>query len=114
MKQDTKNPEYTIIGKKIKEARDEAGLSQFELAQKIGKKSSTYVALIESGDRKVSIVDIKKISEFLNKPVEYFIEEKDQPNEVIEYALRAVKKLDGNKQKQIVDFIDFIKKRNDQ
>jgi transcriptional regulator with XRE-family HTH domain len=111
--EDSKNPGYGEIGERIKKEREKAGFSQLELAQKIGKESSTYVALIENGSRKVGIIDLKKIADIFKKPIEYFLDEEEE-NKKIDYALRAAKKLNEGSQNQIIDFIEFIKKRHDQ
>ncbi len=51
---------YTLIGSKIKDARQEANMSQKQLAELVGFDSSTAISLIEAGQRKVSIEDVRK------------------------------------------------------
>lgn len=62
---DTK-PEFPDFGAIIKKAREECGLSQLELAKEIGKKSATYISLIESGKRGVSCRDFYYIMHVTN------------------------------------------------
>lgn len=49
------------IGKRIRELRVQAGLSQEKFAQKIGM-DRTYFASVELGKRNISIVNIEKIA----------------------------------------------------
>jgi transcriptional regulator with XRE-family HTH domain len=109
------NEKYKFIGSKIKQFREMAGISQKELADNIGFESATAISLIESGERKVSIKDLEKISDFLKKDIKFFLGEELTPEEKVDirFALRADKDLSKKEQEKILDFIDFIKKRRD-
>ena len=101
---------YQFIGKKIREAREAAGLSQRELADKLGFESSTAVSYMESGERKVSVVDLEKISKLLDKDIRFFIgQEGEQLN--VRVALRAETGLDKKDQDAILHIIEMAKKR---
>lgn len=98
-----------LIGQKIKEAREAAGKSQKDLAEILGFESATAISLIESGERKVKVEDLEKITEFLHKDIKFFlgIEEKSD----VRFALRADKDLTKKDQDEILRFIDFVKKK---
>ena len=49
------------FGQRLKELRQETGLSQEKFAQKIGM-DRTYFASVELGKRNISIVNIEKIA----------------------------------------------------
>ena len=49
----------------LRDAREQKGLSQKEVAEKIGVAKSTY-SLYESGNREPNVQTIKKISDVLN------------------------------------------------
>jgi len=100
--------DYISIGGKIKEIRENEGKSQLELAKAIGKESSTYMALIEGAHRKVNIDDLKKIAAYFQKPVTYFLGEKEEKAS-IEIALRAEKQLNKKDKDQLVQFYRFLK-----
>ena len=100
---------YQFIGKKIREAREAAGLSQRELADKLGFESSTAVSYMESGERKVSVVDLEKIAKLLDKDIRFFIgQEAEQLN--VRVALRAETGLDKKDQDAILHIIEMAKK----
>ncbi|MDD3171644.1 MAG: helix-turn-helix transcriptional regulator [Bacilli bacterium] len=103
---------YTLIGSKIKEARQEANMSQKDLAESIGFDSSTAISLIEAGQRKISIEDLEKICKILQKDIKFFLGKKEDENNVI-YALRADKDLTKKDKDSIEHFINCIKQKDE-
>lgn len=53
------------VGRRIRELRNEAGLSQEKLAL-AAELDRTYIASVESGKRNISIVNLEKIVNALN------------------------------------------------
>ena len=106
-----KDETYKYIGGKIKEAREAEGMSQKQLAEKTGFESATAISLIESGERKVSIEILEKVAKVLQHDINFFMGDHKLPSTNIRYALRADKKLSGDDQKEIMQFIDFVKNR---
>ena len=64
--------DYKEIIERLKIARVEAGLAQQEVADKLGKPQS-YISKIESGERRLDVAELKKLSEVYKKPVSYFV-----------------------------------------
>lgn len=64
---------YKKIGQKLQKAREEAGLSQEELARKLGCTQSS-LSNYELGKRRLYLSDLQRISHILGKPVTYFLE----------------------------------------
>ncbi len=54
-----------LVGQRIKELRNQIGISQEELAN-IAELDRTYITSVERGKRNVSIVNIEKIAIALN------------------------------------------------
>jgi len=103
---------YEFIGKNIRTAREAAGLSQRRLAEKLGYESSTTVSYIESGERKVSIVDLEKIARSLDRPISYFIGDVgEQPIPSVRVALRAESGLKDKDREAILHIIEMAKNR---
>lgn len=97
---------YQFIGARIKEIRRKKGLSQKDLAEKVGFGSATSISLIESGERKISIVDLEKTAQALNEELGYFVGAEPK----IKVAFRA----DGLEEKDaeaIQHIIEMAKKR---
>jgi len=64
--------EHKTIVEKLKKARKEAGLDQIEVSKKLGR-SQSYLSKIESGQRKIDIVQLKKFAKIYKKDINYFI-----------------------------------------
>ena len=56
--------EYTILQGLLKHAREQRGLSQRALSAKLGRMSS-YVQKIESGERRVDVIEFLRICDLL-------------------------------------------------
>ncbi len=98
------------IGAKIREARESQGLSQIELAKVLDYGSATAISLIESGDRKLKVEDLEKISNALQRDIKFFIGQEEKIPDV-KFALRADKDLTQKDVDSIMDFIEFAKKK---
>ncbi len=61
------------IGERIKARREELGMSQDELAEKMGYKSRSTIAKIEKGVNDVVQANIVKFSEVLNTTIAYLM-----------------------------------------
>lgn len=64
---------FKEIGRKLQQAREEAGLSQEQLANMLGCAQST-LSNYEKGKRRLYLTQLEQIAEILNKPIEYFLE----------------------------------------
>ncbi len=105
-----KDPASVRIGALLKEAREQAGLSQAQLAKDLGYESATAVWLIEAGARKVKVKDLQKAAEVLHKELAYFLGEEEKIVDV-KVALRADKDLTDKDKDTLMHFIDLAKKR---
>lgn len=64
---------------RLKELREEMGISQYEFARRLGVAQST-VGGWESGKREPSFDTLKKIAEFFNTSVDYLLGRTNQRN----------------------------------
>ncbi len=64
--------DYREIIKRLKTRRIEAGLSQQEVADKLGKPQS-YISKIESGERRLDVAEIKRFAIIYKKDISFFI-----------------------------------------
>ena len=87
------------IGKKIKKARKQIGLSQKELAKHL-KVSDKTVSSYEVGRAVPSFKTLQEIGQVVHKPINYFGENSDSPDldlqikiKTIERELLEIKKL---------------------
>ena len=72
MTQTIYSKEHEYIVKQLKKAREKADLSQEQVA-KILDTTQSYISKIESGQRKIDVVQLKKIAKIYNQNINYFI-----------------------------------------
>jgi transcriptional regulator with XRE-family HTH domain len=108
-----KDDRYKTIGNNIRKAREQAELSQKDLAEAAGFESATAISLIESGERKVAVEVLEKIAEVLHTDLATLLGVETQVKPDIKTALRADKDLSHKDKEQIIKFIDFVKQSKD-
>jgi len=64
--------EYSIFVKNLRKAREEAGLTQFEVAKKL-KRPQSYISKCEAGEQRIDIVELSKFAEIYRKSLNYFV-----------------------------------------
>lgn len=79
---------YEEIGNRIRQAREEQGLSQGDLAAKLGF-SRTAINYYENGKRRIAIDDLYILARALGKPLSFFLGDAAEPPAPAE-ALREV------------------------
>lgn len=57
----TRSDEYKTLLIRLKKARVSAGLSQAEVARRL-KKHQSYMSKVESGERRLDVIEVKKIA----------------------------------------------------
>lgn len=64
--------EYRNVVKKLRKARNEVGLMQVDVAEKL-KKPQSYISKIERGERRVDIAELSILAKIYKKSLDYFI-----------------------------------------
>jgi len=64
--------EYKNVVKKLRRARNEAGLLQVDVAKKL-KKPQSYVSKIERGERRVDVAELSILAKIYRKSLNYFV-----------------------------------------
>lgn len=104
--------QYVEIGGRIAKLRKKLDLTQQELAEAVGYETNTAISLIEAGKRRVQLSELEGFAKVL-KTSAHFLLTGQEPNVDIGVALRAEKDLDHEEIKQVVNFIDFLKKQRE-
>jgi transcriptional regulator with XRE-family HTH domain len=68
---DVKEDDRKTLGDRLREAREYLGFSQEEVATFLGVSRSA-LSLMETGQRKVEVMELKKIAGLYKRPVSYF------------------------------------------
>jgi transcriptional regulator with XRE-family HTH domain len=64
--------EYAYFVERLRKARLDAGLSQSQVAKKIGRPQS-HISNIESGQQRVDVIELKTFAKIYGKKIDYFI-----------------------------------------
>ncbi len=116
------------IGERLKDLRKKAALTQKELADKvIGGINYTYIGNIERGEQTPSIKVLKKLSQALSVPIDYFFREDTPadklgilPDEIRDIAqdedkrlfLRCVRALKKEDLALLIEIINLLNKHH--
>lgn len=65
---------YRAFVARLGRARREAGLTQAEVAERLGKPQS-FVAKCEAGDRRIDVIELLWFARLYGKPLDWFVEE---------------------------------------
>ena len=61
------------VQKKLRQARKEAGLTQTEVAHAMGRKHASFISKIESGERRIDVIDLEDLARLYGKSVSHFL-----------------------------------------
>ena len=70
--------EYQLLLSRLLQARLDAGLTQMEVAQKLGKPQS-FVSRSETGARRIDVIELKAFAHIYGKEISYFWGEANEP-----------------------------------
>jgi transcriptional regulator with XRE-family HTH domain len=79
------------IGQRIRESRERIGISQQDLADRLGVLRPT-ISQMENGERKIFADELIKLSEILNTSVSYLIALEDQPEIFLQEGVETMPK----------------------
>jgi len=65
-------PEYAVVLRLFREAREQSGLTQVELAERLGQTQS-FVSKIERGDRRLDLIQLRTILEHFGMSLPEFV-----------------------------------------
>ena len=72
MKKSIHTKEYAVFVERLRKAREEAGLTQVEVAKKL-KRPQSHISNIETGQQRVDIVELKRFAKMYSKDTNYFL-----------------------------------------
>lgn len=72
MKKSVHTKEYAVFVERLKAARLEAGLTQAQVAKKLGRPQS-HISNVESGQQRVDVVELKRFATMYKKDITYFL-----------------------------------------
>lgn len=109
---DTSDSERTRLAERLRLAREYLTLSQDEVARAVGIPRAA-ISLIESGQRRVDVLELKKFAAVYDRPISYFTGEEQSSRipEEVEHLARAVKNLSSKDREELTRFAEFLQSK---
>ncbi len=99
------------LGARLREAREYLELSQDEVSKGVGLPRSA-ISLIESGQRKVDALELKRFAELYQRPATDFTGDVDTVDapvpEIVQHLARAAAKLTDTDRAELLRFAEFL------
>ncbi len=73
MEKSIHSPQYAIFLKALRQARRRSGITQIELAKRIGETQS-FVSKCERGERRLDVIELRAFSKAFGIPLKQFVE----------------------------------------
>lgn len=102
------------LGAKLREAREYLRLSQDEVARALDLPRSA-VSLMETGQRKVEAIELKRLADIYQRPIAFFTGEAGEPSpmpETVRHLARAAAKLTDRDREELLQFAQFLQARS--
>jgi transcriptional regulator with XRE-family HTH domain len=98
------------LGDRLKEAREYLGFSQDEVAKYLGVSRSA-LSNIETGQRKVDALELKKLATLYKRPVTHFTGEAEEPTygASVAHLARKAAELSEDDIAELGRFADFLR-----
>jgi transcriptional regulator with XRE-family HTH domain len=110
---DVKDDDRKTLGERLREAREYLGFSQEEVARFLGVPRSA-LSLMETGQRKVDALELKKLAGLYKRPVGYFTGEEAEETSFgadVKHLARKVSELSPDDREELSRFADFLRAR---
>ncbi len=110
---DDKESDRKTLGERLREAREYLGFSQDQVATFLGVPRSA-LSLIETGQRKVEALELKKLAGLYKRSVAYFTGEDAEDDSFgadVKHLARKVSKLSSDDREELGRFADFLRAR---
>lgn len=101
------------LGTQLRRAREYLGLLQDEVARHLGIPR-TALSNIESGQRRVDAIELKKLADLYRQPVSHFTGEDEEAAEFapdVTHLARAAAKLSVKDRDELGRFADYLRAR---
>lgn len=101
------------LGERLREAREYLGFSQDQVATFLGVPRSA-LSLMETGQRKVEALELKKLAGLYKRPVGYFTgeeKEEDSFGADVKHLARKVAELSAEDRQEVAQFAEFLRAR---
>lgn len=111
---EAKEVDRQLLGTRLKEAREYLELSQDEVARALSVPR-TAISLIETGQRRVDAIELKKLAEIYQRPIGYFTGAEGSTvaiPETVRHLARTAAKLSDQDREELLRFAQYLQTRD--
>jgi transcriptional regulator with XRE-family HTH domain len=111
-----KHDDRKVLGERLREAREYLGFSQDQVAVFLDVSRSA-LSLMETGQRKVDALELKKLAALYKRPVGYFTDEEAEDISFgtdVKHLARKASELSPEDREELDRFADFLRARKKQ
>jgi transcriptional regulator with XRE-family HTH domain len=108
---DPDDEDRKALGERLREAREYLGFSQDQVATFL-EVSRSALSLMETGQRKVEALELKKLAALYKRPVGYFTGEEEEEASFgadVKHLARKVSELSADDRQEVVRFAEFLR-----
>jgi transcriptional regulator with XRE-family HTH domain len=108
----TGDDDRKALGERLRQAREYLGFSQDQVATVLSVPRSA-LSLMETGQRKVEVLELKKLAALYKRPVGHFTgeEEEESFGADVKHLARKVAELSEDDRMEVDQFADFLRAR---
>lgn len=106
-----KGEDRKVLGERLRDAREYLGFSQDQVANFLGVSRSA-LSLIETGQRKVDALELKKLAGLYKRPAGYFTGQEGKESSFgadVQHLARKVSELSPDDREELERFADFLR-----
>jgi transcriptional regulator with XRE-family HTH domain len=110
---DSSDEDRKALGERLRGAREYLGFSQDQVATFLGVSRSA-LSLMETGQRKVEALELKKLAGLYKRPVGYFTDEDEDDASVdadVRHLARKVAELSAEDRREVVRFTEYLRSK---
>jgi Zn-dependent peptidase ImmA (M78 family)/transcriptional regulator with XRE-family HTH domain len=98
---------YQQIGERMRSARERLGLSQEELARRLGYSSPATISHFETGQRKISVLDLRQLADILGVSLDYLYGESKGASQMHYFRAKAAD-ISPTERENVASFLSFV------
>lgn len=102
--------ERAKLAQRLKEAREDVGLSQEEVAQKLDLPRPA-ISQMENGNRRVEALELARLAKLYGRPLSYFADEETPGTSRLEALHRTAKDLSDKDRDEVLRFAEFLRQK---
>ncbi|ALC91533.1 hypothetical protein AM500_18390 [Bacillus sp. FJAT-18017] len=96
------------LAMRLRDTREYLGLSQQTVANYVGMPRAS-ISAIESGKRKVDVLELEKFARLFKYPLSYFYGQEENDEQTVKILARTAKDLTEIDRQQVLKFAQFLK-----